>query len=207
MKKHIILILFIVSAFALLNAQTKHIVQTSEFQFDPADINIAVGDTVEWQWVNGTHTTTSDSTTGQNHWDAPLDANNTSFSFVITSPGVHHYHCTPHQSLGMVGTITATSPNAVNDEENNPDKFRLSQNYPNPFNPSTKIEFSVPSESRVTIKVFNSIGEEVATILNNVIKSGSHSVDFNAGKLTSGIYFYQIKAQNFTATKKMILLK
>ena len=207
MKKFMILLFFTFTALSYLNAQARHEIHAFDFSFSPDNITIAVGDTVVWIWDNGAHTTTSDNTTGPDVWDAPLDAGNPSFSKVFTTEGDHPYHCTPHQSLGMVGTIHATAPNVVDDESNNPNKFQLSQNYPNPFNPSTKIEFSVAAESKVTIKVFNSTGEEIATILNGVVKSGSHTVDFNAGRLTSGIYFYQIKTQNFTATKKMILLK
>ncbi len=207
MKKLTALLIFTFAAFNILNAQTKHVVEASNFAFDPANITIAVGDTVEWVWVNGMHTTTSDATTGPDVWDALLDASNTSFSIVITTEGEHPYHCTPHQSLGMVGMITATNPNAVYDDENNPNKFQLSQNYPNPFNPSTKIKFSIPEESQVTIKVFNAVGEEISTILNDFLKSGTHTVGFNASKLTSGMYFYQLKTRNFTATKKMLLVK
>jgi plastocyanin len=207
MKKLTALLIFTFAAFNILNAQTKHVVEASNFAFDPADITIAVGDTVEWVWVNGMHTTTSEVTTGPDVWDALLDASNTSFSIVITTEGEHPYHCTPHLTLGMVGTINATIPNAVNDEDNNPNKFQLSQNYPNPFNPSTKIRFSIPEESQVSIKIFNALGQDVSTILNNIVKSGTHSVDFDASELTSGIYFYKITAGKLTDTKKMLLLK
>ncbi|HRP91607.1 MAG TPA: T9SS type A sorting domain-containing protein [Ignavibacteriaceae bacterium] len=87
------------------------------------------------------------------------------------------------------------------------DKYQLAQNYPNPFNPSTVIRFSVPEQANVTLKIFNSIGQEVATLLNGEISAGNHQVDFNASALSSGIYFYQISSANFTATKKMILIK
>ncbi len=207
MKKLTALLIFTFAAFNILNAQTKHVVEASNFAFDPENITIAVGDTVEWVWVNGMHTTTSDAQSGPDVWDALLDASNTSFSIVITTVGEHPYHCTPHITLGMVGTITATNPNAVNSDENNPNKFQLSQNYPNPFNPSTKIKFTIPEESQVSVKIFNALGQEVSTILNNVVTSGTHSVDFNASELTSGIYFYKITAGKLTATKKMLLLK
>jgi len=87
------------------------------------------------------------------------------------------------------------------------DKYELAQNYPNPFNPSTVIRFSVPEQANVTLKIFNSIGQEVATLLNGEMSAGNHQVDFNASALSSGIYFYQISSANFTATKKMILIK
>ncbi|GJQ31995.1 MAG: hypothetical protein HBSAPP04_08340 [Ignavibacteriaceae bacterium] len=85
--------------------------------------------------------------------------------------------------------------------------YALDQNYPNPFNPSTTISFSVPSKSFVTVKVYNVLGKEVATLANGEFESGRHSVDFNASDLASGVYYYTISAGNFSSTKKMILMK
>jgi aminopeptidase N len=88
-----------------------------------------------------------------------------------------------------------------------PDKFSLKQNYPNPFNPSTKIKYTLASKAFVVLKVFNILGKEVATLVNNEQDAGSYSVDFDASNLKSGVYFYRIEAGKFIDTKKMILLK
>ena len=96
-----------------------------------------------------------------------------------------------------------------------PNEFALSQNYPNPFNPVTEISFALPVESNVNLVVFNSLGEKVATLVNNVEQAGIHKVTFDAKALTSGIYFYQINSssvdpnlgQSFRQIKKMMLLK
>lgn len=88
-----------------------------------------------------------------------------------------------------------------------PADFELSQNYPNPFNPSTKINYDLPVDGKVSIKLFDMSGKEVATLVNEVKTAGYYSVDFNASSLSSGIYFYSISANNFTATKKMMLIK
>ncbi|MBZ0203072.1 MAG: T9SS type A sorting domain-containing protein [Ignavibacteria bacterium] len=88
-----------------------------------------------------------------------------------------------------------------------PLNFSISQNYPNPFNPSTKIDFSIPAASKVTIKVYDISGKETATLLNSNVESGYHTVDFNASNLSSGIYFYTILAGEYTRTMKMILTK
>ena len=85
--------------------------------------------------------------------------------------------------------------------------FRLEQNYPNPFNPSTKIEFSVPAASRVELKVYNILGQEVATLVNETLKAGNHAVTFDASRLATGVYLYRITAGTFVSTKKMLLLK
>ncbi|NCS90343.1 MAG: hypothetical protein CO127_05920 [Ignavibacteria bacterium CG_4_9_14_3_um_filter_36_18] len=88
-----------------------------------------------------------------------------------------------------------------------PAQYELTQNYPNPFNPSTKIRFGIPEAGLVNIKVFDVLGQEVTTLVNEFRNAGYHEVDFSASKLNSGIYFYTITSGNFSATKKMMLLK
>ena len=88
-----------------------------------------------------------------------------------------------------------------------PTKFELSQNYPNPFNPGTKITFSVTEPGLVTLKVFNLLGEEVATLVNEQLSTNTYEVDFNAGNLPSGVYLYRVTTGNTSITKKMMLLK
>ncbi len=90
---------------------------------------------------------------------------------------------------------------------NKPTKYYLSQNYPNPFNPTTTIEFSTPERGHVSLKVYDVLGNEVATLVNGWMESTNHQVIFDASKLASGIYYYTLSAGNFTSTKKLILLK
>ena len=88
-----------------------------------------------------------------------------------------------------------------------PSGFILTQNYPNPFNPSTTIRFSIVEESFVILKIFNSLGEEITTLINEDIIAGSYEVEFDATSLTSGIYFYKLQVRDFVQTKKMVLIK
>ena len=88
-----------------------------------------------------------------------------------------------------------------------PNEFRLEQNYPNPFNPSTKISWQSPVGSWQTLKVYDVLGNEVATFVDEYKTAGSYNVDFYASKLSSGIYFYRLQAGSFVETKKMILIK
>lgn len=96
---------------------------------------------------------------------------------------------------------------AEDDLASSPNRFVLDQNYPNPFNPSTTINFSLPEASEVTLKVFNTLGQEVSTLLNTRMNSGQHSVNWNAIGMSSGIYYYQLRAGDFFQTKQMMLLK
>ena len=88
-----------------------------------------------------------------------------------------------------------------------PSQFILEQNYPNPFNPSTTISISLPSSEFVTLKVYDVLGNEVATLVNEEKPAGSYEVEFVANGLSSGIYFYKITAGSFIETKKLILLR
>jgi hypothetical protein len=85
--------------------------------------------------------------------------------------------------------------------------YLLEQNFPNPFNPTTTFSFGIQNKSNVKITILNAIGEEVAVVLNEEREPGYHQVEFNAINLSSGVYFYQLKAGDFISTKKMILLK
>lgn len=111
-----------------------------------------------------------------------------------------------HDSLFVIyntGNISGIREETV---QQVPENFSLSQNYPNPFNPSTTIEYSIPQAGLVTIQVYDILGREVATLVNEEKQRGSYSVNFNASNLSSGIYFYRLQASSFIETKKMILI-
>lgn len=97
--------------------------------------------------------------------------------------------------------------NVVNASVVSPSRFELGNAYPNPWNPTTTIRYNVPSGSPVTIKVYDALGKEVATLVNEIKPAGSYQITMNGNCLSSGIYFYQMTAGSFTETKKLILLK
>jgi hypothetical protein len=90
-------------------------------------------------------------------------------------------------------------------DSNVPEDYQLSQNFPNPFNPATSIRFAVPRSGHVKLAVYNVTGQEVATLVNDVISAGAYQVDFDAQHLSSGIYFYSLQAGSFKQVKKMLL--
>lgn len=103
------------------------------------------------------------------------------------------------------------SPTEVDDEGSIPIEYELKQNYPNPFNPSTTINFSLPEDSFVTLKIFNAVGSELSTLINGQINAGQHETFFNAENISSQILFFQLTAKSasndFLSTKKMLLLR
>jgi Secretion system C-terminal sorting domain len=115
------------------------------------------------------------------------------------------------------GKEYGTYTSVVERSKSFPFKYELGQNYPNPFNPTTKIKYSIPSTRSplqgsakggfVTLIVYDLLGREVAILVNEEQKTGNYEVDFNGANLSSGVYFYQLRAGNFISTKKMILLR
>jgi len=114
-------------------------------------------------------------------------------------------------AVGDLGTILRTTNSGLTGirPENNslPSGFGLSQNYPNPFNPVTNINFSVPKEGFVNLSVYDILGNKVNELVNENIKAGDYSMKFDASGLSSGVYFYTIKTNDFSSTKKMVLTK
>jgi hypothetical protein len=109
----------------------------------------------------------------------------------------------------LMRTLTANAvvTSARDEHTSNPDMYSLAQNYPNPFNPATTISYQIAQNEMVSLTVTDAIGRVVKTLVNEVKEPGSYSVEFNAVDLSSGVYFYTLRAGDFSATKKLILLR
>ncbi|HSR17839.1 MAG TPA: T9SS type A sorting domain-containing protein, partial [Ignavibacteriaceae bacterium] len=153
------------------------------------------------------------STNGGESWSSQLSP---------TTNLIYSVHFTSQNSGWAVcsqGTLLHTTNGGITfveeDLDELPSDFLLSQNYPNPFNPTTNFEFSIPTGRNkwisnfglVSLKIFDILGREVATIVNEELPAGSYKYQWNAVGLASGIYFYQLKAGDFVSTKKLILMK
>ena len=141
------------------------------------------------------------------------------------NPETHSFQGTPTQTTGFplyIGitvrdllqagvstnlSLSVQQATRVDDSESLPSEYVLHQNYPNPFNPSTEIGFSVSGLGYVSLKVFDALGREVATLVNERRAPGSYSVRFDANGLVSGVYFYRLQAGSFVETKKLIVLR
>lgn len=130
-------------------------------------------------------------------------------TYSINITGTDNSYTPPRVHTRTLPLIVNTTVGIGNQGEI-PTQFALEQNYPNPFNPSTSIYYSVPKQSLVSLKVYDMLGREVASLVNEMKEAGNYSVDFNtaaAGDLSSGIYYYKIQAGDFVATKRMVLMK
>ena len=153
---------------------------------DGAGVYLSTNKGASWTWAN-------DELTDYRVW--PLAVNETYLFVGTIFSGVWK------RSLSDFPTSVTNELNAL------PKDFTLSQNYPNPFNPSTTINYSLPKEGNVKLTVYNSIGCKVTTIVNDHKPAGNYSVQFNAANLASGIYMYRLESGNYSAAKKLIILK
>lgn len=209
-----ILSVFLILGFLNTSNATEHTIEVGSggSNFVPAITNAIVGDTITFEWVDGNHTTTCDGSTGTSRpvgaapWDEPMTSSDPLFSYVITVAGTYNYKCIPHFPM-MVGTIEATISSITQTSSSFPEVYSLNQNFPNPFNPSTSIKFDIANTGFVNIKVYDNLGKEVSTLVNENLSAGSYQVNWNAAGLTSGIYFYRLETSDYVATKKMLLVK
>ena len=147
--------------------------------------------------------------------------------FVATYPGMttalttsigQITYTAPYLNIPVTATFTITPSGGGQSLPKNlateslPEKFSLGQNYPNPFNPSTSIEFALPQSSNVTLKIYNSLGQEVVTLINHEMTAGFHTVSWNGrdnsnSQVSSGLYIYRLQAGNAVFSKKMTFVK
>lgn len=130
---------------------------------------------------------------------ATLYANGNSVNFNGNSAG-DEWNFAPNKTI--VVSTTSSAP-----MQSRPVGFELAQNFPNPFNPSTTIQFTLPQDDAVRLKVFDASGREVQTLVSGRTSRGSHTVSFNAANLASGVYLYRLETSTFSETKKMLLVK
>lgn len=136
----------------------------------------------------------------------PGVTNLTHFDFMHSGMVIYGYAVSSNGNIiKLADTLNILT--GVNSNNNFPNKYSLSQNYPNPFNPSTNISFSVPQSSSVKISVFDLLGRELSTPVNEFKQAGNYEITFDAGRLGSGVYYYRMTAGDFTDTKKMIVIK
>jgi len=145
-----------------------------------------------------------------NFWDTSLESlpnrivNNSTFESIsgILFYSFSNYKLVPRSDDDFQGFVTD-----VEEISQLPEEFKLFQNYPNPFNPSTKIEFSVPFQNYVSLKVYDVLGREITSLISSELKAGKYSVTFDGSNLSSGIYFYRLDTGNNYSVKKMMLIK
>lgn len=206
MKKYYFYILSIIGlllfGFTHQSFATKWQVNVSNFTFTPAILpNVIIGDTVRFQWVSGTHTTTSTTIpAGAATWDQPMTSTSQVFDYIVTIPGTYNYKCTPHAAFGMVGSFTVSYPTGISEQRN-----ALSIDiFPNPVQNVAMIKM-ISDPSHVTgLKIYDITGKTVLVKdLEDLAQNQLLTIDL--GALTSGIYFALFTdTENGTTVKRII---
>jgi hypothetical protein len=174
------------------------------FAYSPDQLIVSVGDTIRWTGSFSSHPLSSTSVPGGAQ--TFHNASGSTFSYPVQVAGTYSYKCDVH--AGMTGSFVAS----VTDVENQglslqPEFFQLEQNYPNPFNSGTVIKFHLPVAQQVSLKIYTITGKEVATLIDAALPAGSFTVPFEAARLASGIYFYQLVTEKHVDTKRLVLAK
>lgn len=189
---------------------TAYTVFGSDFVFSPADLTIKVGDQVTWRWVNGVHTVTSGTGIADPDWgdlfNAPLSPLDTTFTFTFDSTGVYPYFCSPHELVGMVGTITVQDQ--VLGTGDLPRIVSRLQAAPNPFTRSVRVNFTLAEGRAGSVDVFDAAGRRVAGIFTGELREGVNEVvwDGRTGSgepAAAGIYFVRVRTTAQVASTKI----
>ena len=209
--RNFIIIMSVLVLSASNSLSTTHMIANSGFSFNPSELTINLGDTVNFV-LGSLHsarevsqaTWTSNGITSNGGFETPFGGG----IVVLTLTGTHYYVCVNHAFLGMKGTIVVNSKTDVgNIDTQTPTVCTLSQNFPNPFNPSTRISFTIPSSSYVTLKIYNLVGEEVATLAAGERNAGAYEVIWDASRFASGTYYCRLQAGSVIEVKKILLVK
>lgn len=184
-------------------------VSIADFAFDPAEVTIAVGTTVRWTNLDIIpHTSTSN----DGLWDSGILGAGGTFLFTFTAVGEYGYFCAIHPEMEGTVLVTAVTDTPDDSDAELPEDFWLGPNYPNPFNPTTVIDYSLPTQSHVTVEVFNIVGSIVRVLVDEVQSAGVHTTlwdgtDQEGRPVASGVYFYRLQADEYSQTRRMLLLK
>lgn len=205
MVKKLLSFSFLMVAICLQIKATTHIVQVSSNQFTPATgLNVNVGDTVQFNWISGNHTTTSVSIpNGAAPWDSPMTSSVPVFKYKVTVAGTYGYKCTPHAGGGMVGTFTASTVTGV------PDFYEASIStsvYPNPFTNELFIEQGNEQPEYSQISISDILGKQIKAVDIEMLASLSGKKRLDVSDLPKGIYFITLKG-NGTKARTIRLVK
>jgi len=183
----------------------KYVIKNSGNTFTPSTLTeVELGDTIRWEWVSGTHTTTSlGIPDGAPSWDSPLSSSSTFFEYVIKEAGTYNYKCTPHESVGMLGSFTVNSAASVRDFQSNISDITL---YPNPAKDQMHLSF----EAGVSNTGFLRIRDMLGKVINETsidISPGGNQLDVQVDYLRNGIYFLELNIRDKKRIVKRFIKK
>lgn len=177
---------------------------------DSLEVRYPSGDNMQWLVYEAKRAYASALDTGYVDVAIKMTAGTTSGTFNVgyfVSNAALDFTDPTYYSISLTNAIEVGGTGVTNQANEKPKEFRLLQNYPNPFNATTIIAFDLPVSGMTTLKVYNLLGKEMASLANGYKDAGSHRVIFDASALNSGVYYYRIQSSNFVETKKFVLVK
>jgi plastocyanin len=195
--KKLYLLLIILSLFSLSTSANVHVVDVSDNVFTPPSINVIVGDTIQWKWLQGTHTTTSTSVpTGAAAWDAPINSGSIIYNYQVQVAGTYNYHCSFHP--GMTGSFTASAVGVPEFSSEQTFNWSIADN-------DLTVTLNLNRISNLRIHLYTMLGRDVKELASLQNFQGSFEETFSIAGLPKGIYFLQVVAGNKKAVKKIII--
>jgi plastocyanin len=189
--------LIILSLFTLFANATVHVINVSNNVFTPNTLTVTVGDTVVWNWLAGTHTTTSTAVpSGAATWNAPIDASHLSFSYQVAVEGTYNYHCVFHS--GMTGTFTAEAVGVPEFSSSQSFNWSISEN-----NLTVTLNLNAPSSLHV--RLYSMLGSDVKALASLENFHGSFNETWSLAELRKGIYFLEVSANNRKVVRKIMV--
>ncbi|HKR05110.1 MAG TPA: T9SS type A sorting domain-containing protein [Bacteroidia bacterium] len=198
-------ILLAIAAFVFLSVQgkaTKHMIMTEDFFFSPTDLSVVVGDTIQWMWGSGNHTTTSTSVpSGAATWDQLINNASMTFDYVVLVPGTYQYQCTFHISMGMVGEFTASNPTGIPGQVVLP-YLNIDRNL---TSNEIKLNYNFEEMQTLTLNVFDLIGKEVKSIYLGTVPAGENEKTISLEGIAKGVYLVKLDGSDISITRKIVL--
>jgi plastocyanin len=180
----------------------KHVIMTEDFFFSPGNLSVLVGDTIEWVWGSGTHTTTSTTVPpGAVTWDQQINSASVTFDYVVLVPGNYEYQCNFHASMGMVGGFTASNPTGIPGQVFLPYlniDHNLSSN-------EIKLNYNFEEAQTLTLNIFDIVGKEVESIYLGTVLPGENQKTISLGGISKGVYLVKLDGKDISVTRKIVL--
>jgi plastocyanin len=180
-------------------------INVEDFQFDPADITVNVGDEIQWTWDNsaGQHTTTSTTIpTGATSWDHQINSGSPVFSYTVNVPGDYNYVCIFHQSFGMVGHFTVLGTAGINTAASIP---VLSFNKASFQNDELNVSYNIQHNSKIEMRIYDILGKNAGQIFSSYKGEGNYNEHYPLSGLTKGVYFLRLESDGKSLTKKLVI--
>lgn len=203
----IILLAFVITTKTV--TATKITIHVANFSFTPATVNANVGDTIEWMWMTGSHTTTCDGAGGTSlpagaaTWNSPMNSNTPLFQYVLTEAGTYNYVCLPHAS-NMSGVLNVTATSSINTLAAQVNFLEIN---PPAFKNDAVIKFNLSATSKVQLSIYDLSGRKVETLINQQLGAGEHTATWDAANMPQGTYFCRLESADFVINRKFVRIK